>query len=113
MTFSEFAARFQIKDVNFIKMDIEGAESMVLPTMNDYLRAERPTVLVSLHAFIYDDPSSEVEAVINSLSYYRYLYRRDGVPLDVAAVLRGHGLENHTSENADILATDIPWSHMP
>jgi hypothetical protein len=66
-------------------------------------------MLVSVHAFNFDDPAGEVEAVISSLSHYRYLYRRDGVPLDVAAVLRGHGLENHTSENADILATDIPW----
>lgn len=109
LTFEEFLQRFQIKDVNFIKMDIEGAESIVLPTMKHYLRRWRPTVLVSIHAFNYDHPTSETAAVIDSLSHYHFLYRRNGLPLDVEAVLSGHGLESHTSENSDILATDIPW----
>ena len=108
LTFAEFTRRFDVKNVNFIKLDIAGAESIVLPTMRDYLRSERPTMLVSVHAFNYDDPTSKVEAVIDSLSHYRYLYRLDGLPLDVDAVLRGRGLQTHTSENSDIIASDLP-----
>lgn len=113
ITFDDFIRRFRIHDVNFIKMDIEGAESMVLPTMKEYLRTERPTVLVSVHAFNYEDPSGETAALIDSLSHYHYLYRRDGLPLDTAAVLSGDGLETHTAENSDILATDIAWPRTP
>lgn len=111
LMFAEFTRHFDVKNVNFIKMDIEKAESIVLPTMRDYLRSERATMLVSVHAFNYDDPTSEVEAVIDSLSQYRYLYRRDGLPLDAGAGLRGRGLQTHTSENSDIIASDLPWAH--
>jgi FkbM family methyltransferase len=109
LTFAEFVQRFGVKNVNFIKMDIEGAESIVLPTMKEYLRTERPTILVSVHAFTYTDRAAEISAVIDSLSHYRYLYRRDGLPLDVHAVLQGRGRQTYTSENSDILASDSPW----
>ena len=109
LTFAEFVREFGVKNVNFIKMDIEGAESAVLPTMKDYLRAERPTVLVSVHAFNYTNRPAEISDVIDSVSHYRYLYRRDGLPLDVDAVLQGRGLQTHSSENSDILASDLPW----
>ena len=109
LTFADFSRRFALRDVNFIKMDIEGAESAVLPTMKDYLRSMRPTILVSVHAFNYQDRPAETFAVIDSLSHYRYLYRRDGLPLEVGAVLQGRGLETYTSENSDILASDSPW----
>ncbi len=110
ITFRKFIDRFHVRDVNFIKMDIEGAEAMVLPTMKDYLREERPTILVSVHAFNYEDPLKETAAVIDSLSHYRYLYRRDGKLLDIEEVLAGRGLDTHISENSDILATDVAWN---
>jgi len=110
ITFRKFLDRFHVTDVNFIKMDIEGAEAMVLPSMRDYLREERPTILVSVHAFNYEDPLKETAAVIDSLSHYRFLYRRDGKLLDVDEVLAGRGLDTHIAENSDILATDVAWN---
>jgi FkbM family methyltransferase len=110
ITFKRFLDRFHVTDVNFIKMDIEGAEAMVLPTMKDYLQQERPTILVSVHAFDYEDPLKETAAVIDSLSHYRFLYRRDGKLLDVEEVLAGRGLDTHISDNSDILATDVAWN---
>jgi len=91
-------------DRNYVDMG-----AIVLPTMQEYLRTERPTILVSVHAFNYTDRAAEISAVIDSLSHDRCLYRRDGVLLDVDAVLQGRGLQTYTSENSDILASDSPW----
>ena len=78
VTFEMFLEFYSIQDLNFIKMDIEGAESVVLPQMAGYLRRERPTILVSVHAFDFQDRAAELAAVIDSLDHYRHLYLRDG-----------------------------------
>src|SRR6185437_4254023 len=44
MTFEDFVRQNDIVDCNFIKIDIEGGEYALLPTMLDYLRTHRPTV---------------------------------------------------------------------
>lgn len=49
MNFQEWIEQNQINDCNFIKMDIEGGEYSVLPTMAAYLREHRPTLHLSLH----------------------------------------------------------------
>src|SRR6185312_4907037 len=44
LSFEDFLRRYQIGDCSFIKMDIEGGEYALLPSMRGYLRAHRPTV---------------------------------------------------------------------
>lgn len=43
------SAMINLGDVGFIKMDIEGGEFRLLPTMADYLRRVRPAMYLSLH----------------------------------------------------------------
>ncbi|MGB1249489.1 MAG: FkbM family methyltransferase [Candidatus Promineifilaceae bacterium] len=47
--FDDFLSRFQVGKCGFIKMDIEGGEYLVLPTMRAYLSAAKPTLLISFH----------------------------------------------------------------
>jgi len=49
MNFQEWVEQNEINDCNFIKIDIEGGEYGVLPTMTSYLRNHRPTLYLSLH----------------------------------------------------------------
>lgn len=49
ITFNDFASQYSISGCGFIKMDIEGGEYSVLPTMANFLRSERPTLFLSLH----------------------------------------------------------------
>jgi FkbM family methyltransferase len=53
MTFKTFMKHYDISDCNFIKMDIEGAELMVIPTMKKYLKAYKPTLYLSLHKRLF------------------------------------------------------------
>ena len=49
MNFEEWVEKNGIHDCNFIKMDIEGGEYRVLPTMVSYLKRVRPTLHLSMH----------------------------------------------------------------
>jgi FkbM family methyltransferase len=49
LTFDDFIQRSGVEDCAFIKMDIEGGEYSILPTMLPWLRSHRPTLYLSLH----------------------------------------------------------------
>lgn len=70
-TFEQFMHDFSIIDCNFIKMDIEGAEFIILPTMLDYLKTCRPTVLLEIHYEQFmNNPIKNLEAIKNILKIY-------------------------------------------
>ena len=87
--FQEWIAANNITDCNFIKIDIEGAEYSVLPTMAAYLRANRPTLHLSLHPCFLGDLHARgamaklkrswlrlasTMRLIRLLDFYAYLY---------------------------------------
>jgi FkbM family methyltransferase len=109
VTFEDFLRFYDASDVNFIKMDIEGAEEVVIPQMAAYLARERPAIFVSLHAFNFADPAASLNRIIDSLDHYRYIYLRDGTIADRDELRRGVAMEEYTSRCADIIATDEPW----
>lgn len=49
LTLERFIKTNKIKDCNFIKMDIEGGELIVLPSIHSYLQKIHPTLYLSLH----------------------------------------------------------------
>jgi len=108
-TFESLLGIFDATDVSFIKMDIEGAESVVIPQMAGYLVRERPTILLSLHAFNFPDRFSSINRIIDSLDHYRYIYLRDGSIADRGELRRAVGMEDHTSRCSDIVASDDLW----
>jgi FkbM family methyltransferase len=109
VTLEDFLGFFGATDVNFIKMDIEGAESVVIPQMAGYLARERPGILLSLHAFYFADRLATINRILDSLDHYRYLYLRDGTLADRSELRRGVGMEDYTSRCSDIIASDEPW----
>lgn len=38
-----------IGDINFIKMDIEGGEYLLIPTVHNFLQFQKPTLYLSIH----------------------------------------------------------------
>ena len=67
MTFNDFITTFDIEDCGFIKMDIEGAESLVLPDMVEYLRQIGPTLFISLHPHLFGNQADKVLRNIYSI----------------------------------------------
>lgn len=89
LTFQDWIERTGIDDCNFIKIDIEGGEYSVLPTMAAYLTSHRPTLLLSLHpCFIGDLAAKSIKArfrrsvfrlsntinLLRIVRFYRHMY---------------------------------------
>jgi FkbM family methyltransferase len=50
LTWSDWRSFAGIDRVDFVKLDIEGGEFELVPSMTDFLRAERPLLYLSVHA---------------------------------------------------------------
>ncbi|RKX56340.1 MAG: hypothetical protein DRP29_09680 [Thermodesulfobacteriota bacterium] len=64
--------------ISLIKMDIEGAEFEIIPSMLDFLREFRVSLYVSFHATFLDDTKrkSEIEYILSLLSFYPKIYSK-------------------------------------
>lgn len=80
--------------INVIKMDIEGGEFDLLPTMVDYLELFRPRLYLSLHPHLLPEEqrSGRMAAIVSSLGMYDGCYGRDGSKLRIESLLEGPAL---------------------
>lgn len=70
----QFAAAVDLSNVSLVKMDIEGAEFGVLPSLIPWLKSARPALFLSTHT-PYLDAASRPKAMnqlADSLSFYRH-----------------------------------------
>ena len=84
ISLSQFMEIHEVGDCNFIKMDIEGAESVVLPASVEFFKSIKPTLFLSIHPQFFADRRAFVERIYSVLSLYRYLYDEAGnlIPRD-------------------------------
>mgnify|MGYP001561293948 CR=1 FL=1 len=73
-TLKECFNMFNITDCNFIKMDVEGGESLILPEAKDFFKIHQPTFYLALHTQWMDDKSKFLEMVKDFCSIYKNLY---------------------------------------
>ena len=104
LTLDEFIKSNNVKNCNFIKMDIEGGEALVLSDMKEYLRKNKSTLFLSLHPFWFKDKEKDVKAIIDALRVYSNLYYPDGRRLKERKLLKI--LLSLDSGNFSIIATD-------
>jgi FkbM family methyltransferase len=118
----ELTLNYNIKDINFIKMDIEAGEYFLIPALSKYLKLTRPTLNLSLHPpflndtgtlqFVYnsnwklDDYSiykeSLTKRLVKSLEFYKYIYDSQGNLVNKNSILN---LTNHGM----FVFTDDQW----
>ncbi|MFH1868562.1 MAG: FkbM family methyltransferase [Candidatus Omnitrophota bacterium] len=77
----EFVKTHNINDCNFIKMDIEGGEEILLPSMKDYFWEKRPALLISFHPYLFNNAEKNAKAIIDSLSLYKNICYTNGILL--------------------------------
>ncbi len=72
IAWEQFEIANDLSGVSLVKMDIEGAEYAVLPTLIPFLKKYRPTLLLSLHAPLLPEQErlSRTKALLQSLSFY-------------------------------------------
>ncbi|WP_433773805.1 FkbM family methyltransferase [Bacillus wiedmannii] len=93
ITIQDIIHTHNIKDLNFIKIDVEGSEYSLIPSMKQFLELEQPTLYLSIHPpflkenlrrkYTSDDEFSYHYNKINrnlidSLQMYKYLYDAHG-----------------------------------
>lgn len=76
-----------IPDCNFVKMDIEGGEAMILPSAAATLRESVPTLFLSLHAPIYPNGmAAYFTNIMQGIGGYAKIYRSDGKRLSIEEI---------------------------
>jgi FkbM family methyltransferase len=88
ITFQEFVLENSIKDCNFIKMDIEGGEFLVLPTMQEFLEKEKPTIHLSLHTPLIKNPQVLLKKIYKIISKYDFVYDNELKVLEKEFIFR-------------------------
>jgi len=102
----DFIEENKINNLNFIKIDIEGGEVIVLPDSKKYFEKNKPTIHLSLHPFWFENVKEDSKKIIDSVRNYKNHFNNKGKKLS---------LENIYSElikkkGFDIVATDREWN---
>ncbi len=69
---NQFAETVNLSNVSLVKMDIEGAEFSVLPSLTPWLQTARPALLLSTHAQYLEtqDQASAMQKLAEALAFY-------------------------------------------
>ncbi|GAB4547264.1 MAG: hypothetical protein Tsb0024_17220 [Ruegeria sp.] len=99
IAWDQFASATDLSGVSLVKMDIEGAEFAVLPTLADWLQDQKPALYLSLHAPLLDDNkrSEQVEGVLAVLSFYPTMRDETGQPISAKDLLSPSALAQFRS----------------
>lgn len=78
---------------DFVKIDVEGAESLVIKGMNQVLKVNRPLIIVELHAFGKLTLTENAAIILGVISAHDYhmIYLRTGEILTDVSVLNDRG----------------------
>ncbi|WP_299659752.1 FkbM family methyltransferase [uncultured Ruegeria sp.] len=97
IAWDQFEAVNDLSRVSLVKMDIEGAEFFVLPTLLQWLKKCRPTLYLSLHAPLLaaQDRHSSLTELLSSLSFYSEICDEAGKGLDPQALMTDNALATY------------------
>lgn len=107
--FEQFVEENNITDCNFIKMDIEGAEGVVLPDMAEHLKKYKPTLYISLHPWFFkEDFDTAMPKIMEILSNYHHVFNIKGEEIPVS-ILSNESMMYFFYE---LVATDVPINQL-
>lgn len=78
ITLRDSFSKYGIENCNFIKMDIEGGESQVLPAAKEFLSEIKPTLYLSLHTAWIQDKTYFLNSIKDVISIYKNIYDNAG-----------------------------------
>lgn len=85
--------------IDVVKIDIEGGEFELLPTLRDYLEKHKPTLYLSLHAPFLDQKTrkGEMQTIIDCLGHYSHCLDENFRETEITHLLTDEVLNNFTS----------------
>ncbi|XPV77991.1 MAG: FkbM family methyltransferase [Desulfovibrio sp.] len=71
---------------DFIKIDIEGAEFTLIPTMEEYLKRHTPTLYLSLHPHLLqpNNRKKSVQKLFHALTMYKHCFTPDLIEINTS-----------------------------
>ena len=96
ITFQQFILENSINDCNFIKIDIEGAEFLVLPDMLEFIKKEKPTIYLSTHPTYMNNPKQSMEKIYDIIRIYDNIYDDRLHRVDHDYVLSSHLIKTNS-----------------
>ena len=106
VTLEKYVQLNEITDCSFVKMDIEGGETIVVPKSGTFLAETKPTLYISLHPQFFKDVRKDALAIVEVLETYRNLYTKEGESMTRDALLSGLLA---TRRDYDVVATEETW----
>src|SRR5262249_32531881 len=95
---------FALKDVRFIKADVEGSEREVLDGARETIGRDRPVILLELLAGTHADPGGYTAAICESFGYEAVIIQRgEKIPALPAIAALG----KNTSWGTDIESRNV------
>jgi len=96
LTWDAFIDLSTIDKIDFLKIDIEGGEFSLLPTLRDYLSRHRPIVYLSTHAPFLDVGlrHQKMQQVIEVMGTYKKCLNKNLIPVALDE-LSGEDAQNH------------------
>ncbi|WP_281971889.1 FkbM family methyltransferase [Ruegeria faecimaris] len=93
----QFEAVNDLSRVSLVKMDIEGAEFAVLPSLLPFLKKHRPALYISLHSPLLaeEDRLIRTSQLLESLAFYTEIQDENGHPLKVEELLQPQELKRY------------------
>lgn len=85
LTWEKFINFSGIGNIGFLKIDIEGGEFTLLPTLKGYLALHRPVVYLSLHPHLLDGGvrQEKMQQIIEVMGIYKNCLDKDLKPMDI------------------------------
>ena len=84
LTFTKFLKDYNLKNVDFIKMDVEGHEFQIIPTMINYLEEFKTPLLLSIHKEELRYPHElDVLKIILKTIYTNFIDGRTGEEINI------------------------------
>lgn len=78
-TLKSFFHQFRVKNCEFIKMDVEGSETIIIPDSVDFLNSFDHTLYISIHTPYFKSPVDDFNKLIESLKkIYSCFYLETG-----------------------------------
>lgn len=97
IAWDQFEAANDLSGVSLVKMDIEGAEFFVLPTLLPWLKRQRPPLLLSLHAPLLDEPDrpARMQKMLDGLGFYSHIRDETGRSIQLEMLLEPDALRQY------------------
>ena len=99
MAWQQFLDISPVKHIDFMKIDIEGGEYQLMPSLKAYLQEHKPVLYLSTHAPLLDSDTrlSSMQGIIDVLSIYDKCLDENLELIDINTLVTQDALENFRS----------------